>query len=95
LAIDGIELKFSETALHAIAREALKRKTGARGLRSIIEKLMLDVMFEIPSLNKKGILNIEEGNVKKGTVDLDIQPIKAPVEQPIKKKKKEAYEEAG
>ncbi len=47
--LDGIDLEFTEDALRAIAQEALKRKTGARGLRAIIEDIMLDVMYEIPS----------------------------------------------
>ncbi len=49
LAMDGVELKFTDDALTAIAGEALKRKTGARGLRAIIEDLMLDVMYQVPS----------------------------------------------
>ena len=51
--LDGVELIFEQEALEEIAKESIKRKTGARGLRSIIEELLLDVMFEIPS--KKGI----------------------------------------
>jgi ATP-dependent Clp protease ATP-binding subunit ClpX len=47
--IDGIKLRFTEGALSAIADEALKRKSGARGLRSVIENAMLDVMYELPS----------------------------------------------
>ncbi len=47
--IDGVELEFEEDALRAIANKAIERKTGARGLRSIIESIMLDVMFELPS----------------------------------------------
>lgn len=46
---EGVELKFTEKALKAIAQMALKRKTGARGLRGVIEQAMLDIMFEIPS----------------------------------------------
>lgn len=49
LEIDGVELEFDEGALVAIAKEAIERKTGARGLRSIIESTMLDVMYELPS----------------------------------------------
>ncbi len=49
LAMDGVELQIKEDGLEAMAEEALKRGTGARALRSIIEKLMLDVMFESPS----------------------------------------------
>lgn len=48
--MEGVELRFTEEALRAIAEEAYKRKTGARGLRSIIEEIMIDVMYEIPSL---------------------------------------------
>jgi ATP-dependent Clp protease ATP-binding subunit ClpX len=48
LAMDGVELEFEEDALHSLAHMAIKRKTGARGLRAIIEHLMLDVMYEIP-----------------------------------------------
>ncbi len=46
---DNVKLKFAEKACYAIAREAVKRKTGARGLRAILEEIMLDVMYEIPS----------------------------------------------
>ncbi len=47
--LDGVELEFEEEALREIAREAMERKTGARGLRSIIEKAVTDLMYEIPS----------------------------------------------
>jgi ATP-dependent Clp protease ATP-binding subunit ClpX len=47
--LDGVNLKFTDGALKAIASEAIRRKTGARGLRAIIEHSMLEVMFEIPS----------------------------------------------
>jgi ATP-dependent Clp protease ATP-binding subunit ClpX len=47
--MDGVKLKFSPGALHAVAREALKRNAGARGLRAIMEKSMLDIMYEVPS----------------------------------------------
>jgi ATP-dependent Clp protease ATP-binding subunit ClpX len=49
LDLDGVELTFTEDALEAIAEEAMGRKTGARGLRTIIEETLLDVMYEIPS----------------------------------------------
>jgi ATP-dependent Clp protease ATP-binding subunit ClpX len=51
--MEGVELKFTEDSLRSIAAEALRRKTGARGLRSIMEEIMLDVMYDIPS--KEGI----------------------------------------
>ncbi len=47
--LDGVTLEFSPEALKAVAQEALKRNTGARGLRSILEEVMLDVMYDIPS----------------------------------------------
>lgn len=49
--LDNVELEFNEDALDAIAKLAIVRKTGARGLRSIIEKVMMDIMYEIPSRN--------------------------------------------
>lgn len=48
--IEGVNLRFTDSAVSAIARESLKRKSGARGLRSILENCMLDIMFEIPSI---------------------------------------------
>jgi ATP-dependent Clp protease ATP-binding subunit ClpX len=48
--LEGVKLKFTEDALRAIAEEAHRRKSGARGLRAIVEEVMLDVMYEIPSL---------------------------------------------
>jgi len=53
LSFDNVRLKFTDGALSAIAKKAIQRKTGARGLRSILEQIMLDVMYEIPS--QKGI----------------------------------------
>ncbi|RLB41852.1 MAG: ATP-dependent Clp protease ATP-binding subunit ClpX [Deltaproteobacteria bacterium] len=47
--LEGVELKFTDEALLAIAREAVKRKSGARGLRAIMESVMLDIMYDIPS----------------------------------------------
>ena len=56
-----VDLKFTDGALVAIAREALKRKTGARGLRSILENAMLDVMYDIPSQDRvKEVVITEE-----------------------------------
>ena len=47
--MDGVELSVTEGALRAIAREAMSRHTGARGLRTVLEELMLNIMYEIPS----------------------------------------------
>lgn len=51
LGMENVELEFADGVLHVIARKALARKTGARGLRSIMEHALLDVMFELPSMN--------------------------------------------
>jgi ATP-dependent Clp protease ATP-binding subunit ClpX len=59
-------LKFTEQSLRAIAQLAIKRKTGARGLRSVIEEAMLDVMFEIPSKKNVKQVIIDEEVITKG-----------------------------
>ncbi|AKS39120.1 ATP-dependent protease [Anoxybacillus gonensis] len=61
LELDDVELEFEEEALREIAKRAIERKTGARGLRSIIEGIMLDVMFELPSREdvKKCVITAE------------------------------------
>ena len=58
---EGIELEFEATALREVARQALERRTGARGLRAILEQSMLDVMYEVPSNEKvcKVIVTLE------------------------------------
>lgn len=68
LSLDNVRLKFTDTALTSIARRAIARKAGARGLRAILEDVMLDVMYEIPSqkgiseciVNEDAILNKEK-----------------------------------
>ena len=63
--IDGLELEFTREALESAAAEALKRQTGARGLRTIIEETLLDVMYELPSL--KGVARcIIDGDAIRG-----------------------------
>lgn len=69
LALDGVELKFTPQALHAIAEQAISRNTGARGLRSIIENVMRDIMFEIPSRD-----NVAKVTVNKKTVVDCVEP---------------------
>jgi ATP-dependent Clp protease ATP-binding subunit ClpX len=49
LELDGVDLEFREDALREIAQQAIKRKQGARGLRAIIEDIMLNVMYDVPS----------------------------------------------
>ena len=63
-AMENSELSFTETALRAIARKALKRGTGARGLRSTIEEIMLDIMFELPDQDQGGSYVIDEEMVE-------------------------------
>ena len=61
--LDGVKLVFEKEALEEIAKESIKRKTGARGLRSIIEELLLDVMFEIPSKKDIKTCTVTRDNV--------------------------------
>lgn len=68
LEMDNVKLDFEHGALEAIAREAIKRNTGARGLRAIIEGIMLDVMYEVPSRDDMTTCVITEQVVKKRTV---------------------------
>ena len=66
----GVDLEFREQALKAIAKRALARKTGARGLRSILESTLLDTMFDLPSLE-----NVIKVVVDRGSIGGDIKPI--------------------
>jgi ATP-dependent Clp protease ATP-binding subunit ClpX len=69
---DGIELEFEPEALQEVARAAIKKKTGARGLRSILEQVMLDVMYDIPG-NEKINKVIITGDAIKGTGDIKVE----------------------
>ena len=66
LSMDDVDLEFTPEALQAIAKEALRRNTGARGLRSIIERIMLDVMFDVPSRDDVAKCIVTEKCVKEG-----------------------------
>jgi ATP-dependent Clp protease ATP-binding subunit ClpX len=68
--MENVHLKFTEEALKAIAREAMKRKSGARGLRAIMENIMLDIMYDIPSQP-----NIKEVVISEDVVDRNEPPI--------------------
>ncbi|HWR73905.1 MAG TPA: ATP-dependent Clp protease ATP-binding subunit ClpX, partial [Nitrospirota bacterium] len=61
LALEGCKLRFTDDAMNAIAKKAIKRKTGARGLRAILEDVMLDVMYDVPSQAgiKECVINAE------------------------------------
>jgi ATP-dependent Clp protease ATP-binding subunit ClpX len=59
MAMEGVELEFSTEALHELALQAIKKGTGARALRSLLERLMLDIMYDVPS--NDDILHIHIG----------------------------------
>ena len=58
--MENVELEFTQEALVAIAKKAIARKTGARGLRSIVENLLLDTMYDLPTLNAKKVIVSKE-----------------------------------
>ncbi len=68
--IDGVTLEFKDEALHAVAKEAVRRKTGARGLRAILEETMLNVMYDIPSRS-----DITKCVITKDVIDKKEEPI--------------------
>lgn len=77
LHLDGVQLNFDQDAIGAIAEEALKRKTGARALRSIVEEIMLDVMYEAPSRDDVKVCRITKDLVqKRSTAELLKLPTK-------------------
>ena len=84
LAMEGVDLLFTGEGLRALAREAVSRGTGARALRSILENLMLDVMFEIPGKNQGGVITIDESVVSK-----EKSPTLVPA-RPVVRKEKDA-----
>ncbi len=77
LGMEGVELEFREHALQAIAKRALERRTGARGLRSIIEHALLDIMFDLPSL-----ANVQKVVVDEGAISGDGKPLLIYSDQP-------------
>lgn len=77
--LEGVELEFTEKALEAIAKQTIERETGARGLRSIIEKVMTDVMYEVPS----------DATITKVVIDENVITEGAKPEYTHDKKKKE------
>lgn len=79
--MDGVELKFTEDALEAIAEKAIARNTGARGLRSIMESVVMDLMYTIPSDDM-----VASCTITKETVDGSGEPELAYHDQPVTKK---------
>lgn len=68
--MDGVELEVRPSALNAVARKALARKTGARGLRSIVEHALIDTMFELPSLDGVAKVVLDEHNIEEDSKPL-------------------------
>ncbi|WP_025674369.1 ATP-dependent protease ATP-binding subunit ClpX [Salinivibrio socompensis] len=64
LELDGVELEFREDALRAIAKKAMTRKTGARGLRSIVESVLLDTMYDLPSMEGVSKVVIDDSVIR-------------------------------
>ena len=84
---ESVELKFTDGALRAVVKEALKRKTGARGLRAILETAMLEIMYEMPSQE-----NLKEVVITEEVIVADADPIlvyRSESETAIKEEKKE------
>jgi ATP-dependent Clp protease ATP-binding subunit ClpX len=80
---EGIDLKFTDKALKAIAQTAIKRRTGARGLRAVLETAMLDIMFEVPSQT-----NLKEVLIDDAVIFTKAQPaLVFKTEEEIKKSK--------
>jgi ATP-dependent Clp protease ATP-binding subunit ClpX len=76
-AMEGVELEVRDQALKAVAKRALARKTGARGLRSILEHSLLDIMFDLPSME-----NVVKVVVDEGAICGDTKPILIYSDQP-------------
>ena len=74
--MEGIELTFAEDALKSVAKKAIARKTGARGLRSILEGILLDTMYELPEMG-----GVEEVVINAEVVDGNAAPLHIYVDQ--------------
>ncbi len=86
---DNVELEFTDEAVEAIAKEALKRKTGARGLRAVLEQTMLEIMYDIPSIS-----NLETCLITADVVNNKTKP-ELTYSDPTPVKKKEAKKSGG
>ena len=75
--MEGVDLEIRPAALHAVARKAIRRKTGARGLRSILEAALLDIMYDLPTLE-----GVEKVVVDEGTIEDGAQPLLMYADQP-------------
>ncbi len=75
--MEGVELEIRPGALQAVAKKALERKTGARGLRSILESVLLDTMYELP-----GMENVTKVVVDENMISGDSKPLLIYADQP-------------
>src|ERR671928_197349 len=82
--MEDVQLEFTDDALHSVAKKAIERKTGARGLRSILEGILLDTMFDLPSMD-----GVDEVHIDKDVVDARKEPVRV-----YAKKDKEAGDAA-
>jgi len=85
LELDGVELEFTETALNKVAKKAIDRNTGARGLRAIIEDIMLDIMYDLPSRE-----DVKKCTVNEEVIDKQVDPVLLTVNKRGRKKKEES-----
>ena len=72
--MEGVELEFRDDALRAVAKKAMERKTGARGLRTILENVLLDTMYDLPSRD-----DIEQVLIDRDVVEKKVNPTLVPV----------------
>jgi ATP-dependent Clp protease ATP-binding subunit ClpX len=84
---DGVELEFTDDAMNAIAEQAIQRGTGARGLRAIMEEVLLNVMYELPSRE-----DVTRCLVDRDVVLTGVNPTLVPRETPSKKSRGERQE---
>lgn len=68
--MEGVRLRFTQDALRAVAKQSIQRKTGARGLRSVLENIMLDISYRLPSLT-----GVKECVVNKSVVENEVEPL--------------------
>jgi ATP-dependent Clp protease ATP-binding subunit ClpX len=80
--MEGARLRFSDDALKSVAKKAIQRKTGARGLRAILEGILLDLMYDLPSME-----NVQEVMINADVVDGNAQPVIVHVDQKQSSKK--------
>ena len=95
--MDGTELIFEKKALEAIAKQAIVKKTGARGLRNVLEEVMLDLMYENPSFESKSskkCVITQKAVLKKEKPEIKIQPKKQESSSSVKQEKLRSAEES-